>query len=157
MTQAQPQTESSISPSAGEIQVILIPPTVRSEEIDREITKHLEPSIAYSRGRMDMDQVFELRDKEQVQIFLTFEDGQIIGVTVTEVMEWTTGLRCLKVLIAGGRGALEHGLDLTLEKMEEFAKIADCELIIVEGRKGWGRALPDGYEYTHSVFEKGIV
>lgn len=156
MMQAQRQAESSTSPSQGEVKVILVPPDVRSAALDEQIAKLLEPSFAYSRGRMDIEQVFALRDKEMAQIFLTFEDGQIIGVTVTEVLKWTTGVTFLKVLTAGGIGAMEHGLDVTLEKIEEFAKLAECKMVIIEGRRGWGRALPDGYECTHSVFEKEI-
>jgi hypothetical protein len=139
------------------MKVILVPPDVRSDALDEQIAKHLEPSFAYSRGRMDIGQVFELRDKERVQIFLTFEDGQIIGVTVTEILKWTTGVTFLKVLTAGGVGAMKHGLNVTLEKIEEFAKLAECKLVIIEGRRGWGRALPGDYECTHSVFEKEIV
>jgi hypothetical protein len=156
MTQAQPQIESSILPSAGEIEVIIVPPHVRSDVIDEQITKHLEPSLAYGRGRIDMEQVFKLRDEEEVQVFLGFEDGEIVAVTVTKIIEWTTGLRCLKVLIAGGYGTLGRALKPMLAKMEEFAQLAECKVLIIEGRNGWGRVLPEGYEFTHSVFEKEI-
>jgi hypothetical protein len=44
----------------------------------------------------------------------------------------------------------------TMEAIEAFAIKAGCQSVTVEGRKGWERALPDGYKFAYAAFEKEV-
>lgn len=101
-----------------------------------------------------MGQVFYLLDSNKAQLFLAIQEDEIVAVVITEVVEFVSGARCLKVILCGGKGAMSGGMGGMIDKMEEFAMLALCSTIQVEGRKGWERALPDDYRYSYTVFEK---
>jgi hypothetical protein len=157
MTQAAFQTESSISSSTDEIEIVIVPPGCRGEHIDKKIREHLEPSVARSRGRITMDNVFDMHDAARVQIFIGIENSKIICTTVTEVIEWSSGRRCMKMLLGGCQnGVMWESVPTMMEFVEKTAREIGCKSLLVDGRKGWKRVLPDGYEFSHATFEKEL-
>ena len=157
MTQPQPLIESFTSPSTGELEIVIVPPGCRGEHIDKKLTEHLEPSVAKSRGRITMDNVFTMHDEARVQIFLGIENSEIICSTVTEVIEWSSGKRCMKMLLGGcPRGVMWETVPTMMEFVEKTAKSLGCKSRLVDGRKGWKRVLPEGYEFSHATFEKEL-
>jgi hypothetical protein len=159
MTAAHSQIESSTSPSLGEVEAVVVSKDQRNPLIDAEIRRHLGPTIEKSHGRIKIEQIFHLLDNDKAQLFVAVQDKkEIVGVVVTEIVEWISGRRCMKVMLAGGMGGLKMGLmEPLMEKIEEFAMLGICASVMVEGRNGWGRVLPEGYEFSHSVFEKEIL
>ena len=155
MTQPQTQTESSISPS--QVEVILIPNHSRTEWTEDQMRKHLTPAIAKSHGRITMDQVFYLMNTDRVQVWFAIYEDDVITVVVTEIVEWVSGRRCVKVMLAGGFGSMDKTIGPIMDMLENFALSEACVSVMVEGRKGWERALPDGYEFSHVTCEKELL
>lgn len=105
-----------------------------------------------------MDQVFYLLDTDKAQLVLVHKGNRIIAALILEYWEWVSGRRCLKIMIVGGeKGHFEEGLEITLDKVEEIAMLGVCQSIVIEGRKGWGKVLPEGYVFSHSVFVKELL
>lgn len=156
MTQAALQTENFISSSQGEIETIAVRPGYRGTIIDEAIRKHCQPSIDRTNSRMTVEELLYLLNAELAQLFLAIQDGEIVGIVITEIVEYVSGAKCLKVIILGGKGALAGGMDAMIKTLEEFAMLSICSTIQCEGRKGWGRVLPDGYRYSHTVFLKEL-
>ncbi len=158
MTQAQPQIESSISPSPVEI-VRIFPAIRRGRDVwvDEQIRKHLEAPLAMSHGRIRIERVFYLMMTNQAQVWFAMDGEECITVIVSEICNWVSGRRSLKIILAGGYGSMGRAIGPIMGKMEEFAMLNICASVMVEGRKGWERALPEGYEFSHCTFEKELL
>lgn len=157
MTQALSQTESSTLPSQGEFEAIAVPPGSMDDFIEKQIRKHLEPAMELSHGKMNVESVIRAVRTYRAQLFFGIQDREVISVVLTEIAQWDNGKRCVRVLLAGGRDSMESALYPLMEKVEDFAMASLCSSITVEGRKGWERVLPEGYKFSHSVFEKEIL
>lgn len=157
MTQAALQIESSTSPLTGEIEAVVVPTGLRSAAIDEAIRKHIEPACARSSGQITIDQVFYLLDQEKAQAFVAVENREIVAAVITEVFEYVSGLRSLRLMLAGGYGTLRTAMTPLLAKIEEFAVLSICSSVIIEGRKGWERTIPEEYRFMCKVFEKEIL
>jgi hypothetical protein len=135
----------------------MIGPEDRDVWVEEQMAKHLEPALATSRGRITLEQVSMLMMTEKAQVWFAMDGEECISVVVTEITEWVSGRKSLKILLAGGYGSLERAIRPIMEKLEEFANYCICASVMVEGRKGWERALPEGYEFSHCVFEKELL
>jgi hypothetical protein len=131
--------------------------TPRSEWTETMLRKHLTPAIAKSHGRITIDQVFYLMNTDRVQVWFALCDDEVITALVTEVVEWVSGRKCLKVMLAGGFGSMKKAIVPIMDKLEEFAMLEVCASVMVEGRKGWERVLPDGYTFSHVTCEKELL
>lgn len=135
----------------------MIGPDARNAWVEEQMAKHLEAPLARSRGRIKLQQVFMLMMTEKAQVWFAMDGEECITVIVTEICEWVSGRKSLKILLAGGYGSMERAIGPIMDKMEEFADYTICASVLVEGRKGWERALPEGYEFSHCVFEKELL
>jgi len=131
--------------------------TPRTEWTEETLKKHLTPAIAKSHGRITMDQVFYLMNTDRVQVWFAICEGEVISAVVTEIVEWVSGRKCLKVMLAGGFGSLDKAMGPIMEKLEMFALLEVCASVMVEGRKGWERTLPEGYRFSHVTCEKELL
>lgn len=134
----------------------MIPLQRRGVWVDEQIAKHLEPAMAITDGRITIGQVFYLWSRDMVQVWFAIEDKECITVTVTEIVEFVSGRKCLKLVLVGGYGSLDRAIGPVLKRLEEFAMMELCGSVLVEGRKGWERALPDGYKFSHVTCEKEL-
>jgi hypothetical protein len=121
-----------------------------------KIREHIEPAIAASHNRITMDEVFSLINKDEVQVWFSMDKAEVVGAAVTQIVKWGSGRKSLRLILAGGKNNMYRNLEPTMEKLEEFAILMHCESVMVEGRKGWERALPDGYKFSHATFEKEL-
>ena len=111
--------------------------------------KLLAPAISWGPCPANLDQVYEDLQARVAQLWLV--DG---GAIVTETYETDEGEIC-RVAYAGG--SLEAGLK-GLPTIEDWARRNGCTKMIVEGRKGWARALrPYGYAEARRVVEKDLI
>jgi hypothetical protein len=134
----------------------MVPPGEMGGFVSETIRERLEPAIARCRGRITIENVFDKHERGMFQILLvTDPTPEIVAVVVTEVIEWTSGRRCIKLLLGGGYGSL-WTVPPVMAKIEEMGAEIGCASVLVDGRKGWERILPDGYEFSHSVFEKEL-
>lgn len=104
-----------------------------------------------------MENVFDMHDKGKVQIFVGIEGSEIMCTTVTEIIEWSSGRKCMNMLLGGcPSGVMWDTVPTMMEFVEKTAKRIGCKSLLVEGRKGWKRVLPEGYEFSHATFEKEL-
>lgn len=82
------------------------------------------------------DVLFDLIDSYKT-LWLLFEDKEVVGAAVTDV-EITPRLRVAVLRWAGGNG-IKSGVKPSLKAFAEWARLNDCDLIRIDGRKGWSR------------------
>lgn len=102
-------------------------------------------------GRMIVD------DKQQLWIIAN-DDNEIIGAIVTQVSDLPQK-KVLEIVACAGNSdnRLDEFLYESMKELEEFARLNYCDVIRVEGRKGWSRALkPYGFDQTAIILEKEI-
>lgn len=119
------------------------------------ILKHVETGCAYSGGRFTPDAILAAGTTGEMQVFLAVRgDTEIVGVGVTCLSHYPTGLKVCDVLIVGGATA---GLWADMQHpLTRWAKGEGCERIQMVGRKGWGKALPD-WKVVATMYEREIA
>ena len=155
MMQAERQTGSFTSPSTGEVEIIVVPP-YRIPEFEVGLREHLKAAIEKSHDRVTMDEVFQKAECGLFQLWVSLDAMEVVGAAVTQMIKWGTGRRSLELFLAGGKYNMHRNTVPTMAKLEEFAEAAGCASVMVTGRKGWERALPEGYRFSHSTFEKEL-
>lgn len=86
----------------------------------------------------------------------TIEDseGWIKGVGITRIISHPDKKE-LQVVALTGKGLLNN-INVYQKTIDMFAKGIGCKQVSVYGRKGWTKALPDGYKLAYHVFIKEI-
>ena len=153
MTAALTQIEHSPSASSAKPEILFL----SSEEIpawSERLRPWLEKVLVLNRNCFTADDVLAIAEKDEG--FFLFaavapEDGRCIAVMV---VEWVTYPRkvCARILMIAGEQMwrwIDH-----LSVIEKWAEMAGADALTIEGRKGWGRILGDGYKPAYSVWEK---
>ncbi len=164
MTAAQQQTESSSQSSSAETQIVLLPPDALSNSpnprwILEQISRHLAEPLKMNGAKQTIDNVIDRMASGHSHVWLGFDigAGETFGCVVTEFAQFANGIRGLKIVLCGGdKGfAIGHSMRLVLDHIEKFAREQNCTLVMIEGRRGWGRVLPD-YTEIWTTFEKEL-
>jgi len=113
----------------------------------------LERAMAYSQGRMTLAVLRQLHLDQRVQVWVVLEDGVIRAAAASEVVNFPTGRRVLRVFLAGGAGL--HLAKPAMELMARYGRSWGCASIEAEGRRGWGRVLP-GFREVWRTFEREL-
>lgn len=79
-------------------------------------------------------------------------EAKIVGISLTQLFEMRSGKVC-KILESAG-SQMSECLEL-MPQIEQYAKREGCSRVIVEGRPGWARMLPD-YRTIGVTLEKRI-
>jgi len=156
MTQAVSQTGSFTCPSADKVEIIGLHPSWLDDELIEKLRLHLDPAIDRSRKRISWDEILQKTRAFNMQLWISMCLDEMIGAAVTHVVRWGTGRKSLELILAGGKFNMHRNTEPTMKALEEFAANTGCDTVMVTGRKGWGRALPAGYEFSHAVFEKEL-
>ena len=82
------------------------------------------------------------------------QDGKILGVAITSVIETPRG-RALEIYGAAGTATAPEQLDETLEEITRWSKSIGCRRIRILGRKGWLQRIK-GLKQTGLVMEMDI-
>lgn len=98
---------------------------------------HLEPSVAMSRGRFEIDDVGILCAHGYMQLWVATRDERVIGAMVTEIVTYPRK-RAARVVFAGGTH-LRSWYRLASEAVEDWGRSWGCTALEAFGRKGWGR------------------
>jgi hypothetical protein len=83
------------------------------------------------------------------------DDGRVIGVVVTKIVDTPRGAVCEVHAACGTSAGLSAAVDLLLPHVERWAKEHECVGMKIVGRNGWKRVLND-YRQTGVVLEKGF-
>lgn len=90
----------------------------------------------------------------QKQLWGYQQNGKVLGVAVTSVIETPRGRACE---IYGGVGteSVRGQIDEVMQEIERWAASIGCTRIKILGRKGWLRRL-HGFRQTGIIMEKAI-
>ncbi len=91
-------------------------------------------------------------DEAEAQLWCYAEDGEIVGVGLTEVYEHHRGRFCRVWVICGDLEPYLQGLAHAIEK---WAESIGCTAVEINGRRGWARVL-EGYKTKAWVIEKDL-
>ncbi len=157
MTAAQPLTESSSSSSSVD-ELLLVPPGLDRTYLLDEIGKQLESALALNNGKMSYDDVLEMYRKRMCQLWMMVRDKVIVGAVVSEIVNYVSGKKVLRLLVCGSdtNTTLAGRLEIGMGVMEGFARDEGCSSVLIEGRRGWGRVLPEYHEVS-TMFEKELT
>ena len=89
-----------------------------------------------------------------MQLWLAFNDGEILAAAVTELTKRTNGeLECTIVACGGNERDtwLHH-----IAALEDFARAEGCSRVRICGRPGWRRIL-NGYRTRKVIIEKELT
>ncbi len=155
MTLAARKIEPSAPPSS--IEILLMPAGCRFHDpLWEKVKAHLMPAIEISRGNIKLKDVMAMQRDGRAQMWIAKTPEDLVSaVLVTERIKFVGGKRAIKTLLCGGKGMLDRAMGPMLETVESFARDLGCQSMIVEGRKGWERALP-GYTFSALVLEKEL-
>lgn len=81
-----------------------------------------------------------------------FEEGVILGVAVTEILQTPKG-PCCWIYGAAGTESRKGQIDAIMSSIETWARSTGCTRVMLQGRRGWLRKL-DGYQQTGVILEK---
>ena len=133
-----------------EIQLVCIPPKdVR--KIWGGVVDMIDAGFAAFDVPMPAD-IIEQIEADMRQLWVAVADNKIKAAMLTQIFEMRSG-KVVKALECGGED-LYSWLPLRTG-IEEFAKREHCVRVIVEGRPGWSRLLPD-YKMIAVTLEKRI-
>ena len=155
MTYLPQRIEGSGFSSPGS--VALIPAGVRlRDDVWVKVKNHLQPAIDRACGVISLEDIMDLHREDKVQLWILQSPGEeVAAVLVTEVLEYRSGSKSMKMLAGGGVGSMAAGFNLLLDTVEGSARETGCKSMIVEGRKGWERVLSD-YRFAGIVLEKEL-
>lgn len=113
----------------------------------------LGPAIELSNGRFSRETVRAGIEARDLQLWLAY-DEEPIAAMVTEVCEYQTGMKTLRVMLVGG--SRREAWLYAWPHIEDFAKSLGCRLAETGGRRGWERVLKD-WRQTTVEFEKDLT
>ncbi len=82
------------------------------------------------------------------------QDGKVLGVAVTHILETPRGRAC-EIYGAAGTESVRGQIDEIMKEIERWAAAIGCTRVRILGRKGWLRRL-HGFQQTGIIMEKAI-
>lgn len=133
--------------------VSLVPPA-HIESAWPSLAPLLEPAVERSNDRWTMDHLFEWALRNEKQIWIVFDDKNIIHcVAVTQNVFYPSS-KMLSIEFLGGSGLDKWAFKL-LDVLNNWAKDSGCNGIEATARIGFWKWLEkDGFEKAYTVFEK---
>ena len=105
------------------------------DTIWEEVGKHLLPAIQFA--KLD-----------------TLENQNIFGAATTALMEYPDRKALLIEYLGASPGIMKEYLFLVMDMFKSYAYDTDCDVIELQGRKGWGKALHKyGAVATRYIYE----
>ncbi len=118
--------------------------SVPSWDIDAvwpDMVKYVENADELSRGTLTPETICTaIRERDMQALVAVDEDGEIIGVAITEIMIALSGLRILNIVaLAGDR--FDEWRDEGDRVLRAWARDVDTPMIHMTGRRGWVKKL----------------
>ena len=151
----EPRVKSQNAPREVTHTIALIPPNYIQTLWD-DVEELLAPAIARSRGRWDMQSLYEsIRNLEQ-HLWVAFnEAGVIEGVGTTEFVFYPRK-KMLAMQYLGGANFNSWVWDM-LDRFNSWAKDNQCDGIEGTARHGFGKWLEqDGFVRSYTTYEKNV-
>lgn len=124
------------------------------------ITKYVKPAYDTGSGEMRWETLVGRIFQGDVQFWLAFMDGKVIGAATTEIIPFD-GYKCIHIITSGtdnGCGFQDYHYAL-----EDFARQVGAKNVQFWGRKGWSRHIDkvngqfgEKYKEVYRVFSMEI-
>jgi hypothetical protein len=117
-----------------------------------EIKEFLERAAKYTYGRYTADDMKEMIEEGDHQLWVAFEGKKFYAAVVTNITNYPKK-RFLSLAFCGGK-ELKLWKDPMLALLRRFARDMGCEAIEATARTGWERVFKhDGFEKHWVTFE----
>jgi len=150
------QTCDSASSSAGEPEIVLIP----KEDVDRVAGLAgplLEKGIGALRGTATATGLLRQCAEDHMQLWLEVQPlSSTVDVAIITELVRCEEILLARVVLACGSGLFRAPARRYLATLESWARFQGCDRIIIQGRAGWARYLPDPYEEIARVWERRL-
>jgi hypothetical protein len=131
-------------------------PTQLIEGLWSLIFPHLSKASEYTFGRYEPEDIFEYVISGDAHLWVAFDDGYIVGITVTRLWEYPRK-KCLDVMFLGGEDWADWK-DIMFDTLQRWARDSGCAAIEASGRVGFARVFKSrGYTPLWQVFEFPVV
>ena len=98
------------------------------------------------------DDILDRIKSRDMQCWIAHEDGQILSVGITEIIEYPQR-RVLGLPFLGAvKGSIDHWFEY-FEVIKDFARAHDCDVVRIWGRKGWERVMKPDHVRIEADFE----
>jgi len=156
MESTSQQTCDLASSSAADTEIVPIP----KEDVDRVAgiaAPILEMGIAALRGTATVMGLLHDCIQDRKQLWLEFDPRSttVAVAIVTELVRFETAFMARIVLVCGV-GLFRAPVERYLGTIEEWARFQGCDRIVIEGRDGWKRYLPETYTAIARVWERKL-
>lgn len=135
-----------------ELQLICFPPEEVWKIWPGAVHDMIDAGFAAFDVPMPSDILEQLRYGTRLLWLATDERNKIIAAALTQLFPMRSGMVC-KVLECGG-DHMREWIGMRTQ-IEEYAKLEQCSRVLIEGRPGWARMLPD-YATIGVTLEKRI-
>lgn len=113
----------------------------------------LQRAIDYNGGDFDSDYIIHSLVQDTMQLFVGYNEKDIIYAAVTEILVYQNK-KALRIVLMAGKD-MDSWVDTKL--FEKFGKLEGCDRIEIVGRKGWvKKLLSKGYKQTHYIVTKEL-
>lgn len=110
------------------------PNSIQWSQVAPYITDALEKSPPFTTPAEIVEKVYS----GEYQLWVAY-DGSPVGAGITHV-GYSGNMKVFEVLLVGGE-VMPIWFEIGLNRMEEYAKAANCERFWFRGRKGWAKPL----------------
>lgn len=114
------------------------------------ISHYIQQAIDKTSGDFELEDILSLIEQKKAQLFFVKEGDEILSTWVTTI-ENSPSHKWVRVMWAGGKER-EKWLHY-LSAIEEWGKSIGCEKMVIAGRAGWEKVLPE-YRKTSVILEK---
>lgn len=115
------------------------------------VSHFIDDAIQYSDGKYDLDSVYTLVKKGEMQLWVVMNDA-VLAAGTTQVCQYPLKKVCILVFAGGfDMASWKH----TLGTLEKVAQEWGCDSLEIHGRKGWLKVLPE-YEQVHVTLRKDL-
>lgn len=114
----------------------------------------LDKGLIESQNDFSELDIYDALKSRDMQLWVWSEKDQITCVLVTTILRYPQKFIC-QMLVMGGTG-MEDWKDDACEEFYAWARSNNCDSIDIHGRKGWGRALGDGWQEINTHFRRKL-
>jgi len=135
---------------------VIIVPQEHRHIIFPKVKHYLEKAAVLSGGRMSIEEIENNVLHKNHQLWIAFNDNEIVATADTEVVKYCTGIKTLVGHFIGGKD-LESWKQPIVDSMAAFGKAEGCTKIEFMGRRGWTKPLKQiGWKETYRVYEYNL-
>jgi len=135
---------------------VIIVPQEHRHIIFPKVKHYLEKAAVLSGGRMSIEEIENNVLHKNHQLWIAFNEDEIVATADTEVVKYCTGIKTLVGHFIGGKD-LESWKQPIVDSMAAFGKAEGCTKIEFMGRRGWTKPLKQiGWKETYRVYEYNL-